>query len=89
VGQSEARMIDKIKWLLIFTLVFLLAGCTDKEWEKFKVNHHCKISAYINGDVTTGFGVGAKGYPVMTVVSTPDKIGWLCDDNITYFRHKD
>ena len=52
------------------------------DWERFKVEHHCVISAHIPGEVTTG--VSSNGSVV--IGSTPAKTGWYCDNGITYFR---
>lgn len=61
-----------------------------KEWQAFKVEHHCKIVAKTRGDthVGVGYGMTANGSmgAVTTVSSTSPKTGWLCDDGITYWR---
>lgn len=58
----------------------------DKQFEKFKVEHHCKLVAHIEGDITPGFGVSSSGKSIMTTNFNSDKDGWLCDDGVTYYR---
>ncbi len=57
-----------------------------KEWEAFKINHECKITAHVDGDVFNTFSVDSKGSPVIGIGSTPDKTGWTCNDGITYYK---
>lgn len=58
----------------------------ERDWENFKTQHHCKVTAHIEGSLSNGIGISSSGKPVMTVNNEPDKTGWLCDDGITYFR---
>lgn len=70
----------------LLALLFLLSACPEtesqKEWNAFKVQHHCRITAKI--DPTTR-AWGPRG-----PVDNPAMDGWTCDDAITYFKeHKD
>lgn len=61
----------------------------DKQWDKFKLQHHCKMTAFIQGDLTNGLGISYKGYPTVTLNYNSAKDGWTCDDGITYFRDEE
>lgn len=73
--------------LILLFIVFLGWAINEdikerKEWEKFKVEHKCKVVAYISG--STFNTIDAKGN--IGVGATDPKTGWLCDDGITYYR---
>lgn len=74
----------------LFVLLFSFSVAENREWEAFRVQHACKVTQKMKGDVNVGIGttVGGNGQvgvgPVTTV--SPDKTGWLCDDGVTYWR---
>jgi hypothetical protein len=57
-----------------------------KQWEAFKIAHHCKITAHIDSEIFTTVGPSSNGGVAVGVGSTSAKTGWLCDDGITYFK---
>lgn len=84
---------DDWKVLAVFAvaaalLVFLISSFIEdgRKWEAFKVEHNCKVTANIKGDVFNTFGNDSKGNMTVGIGTTPNKTGWLCDDGITYFR---
>jgi hypothetical protein len=84
----------EVDWMLVgfIATVVLAAACVvaavaeAKDWDKFKIEHHCTKVAHISGDVFNTFSVGANGQMAIGIGSTPDKTGWRCDDGVTYFR---
>jgi hypothetical protein len=69
--------VSALRWLAV--AFFALAGCGDaKQWEAFKLVHHCKIVGHTKG----GTGFSSRG----SIVFLPDYTSWLCDDGITYTR---
>ena len=67
---------------VIIVIVIYFAIKDNNDWEKFKVEHKCKIVSKQNS--TVGTGIGSNGQVITTVES--GKTGWLCDDGITYYR---
>lgn len=67
--------------LIILVVIFLIIK-GDREWQRFKVEHKCKIVS--KEDSTIGTGIGSNGQVITTVES--GKTGWLCDDGITYYK---
>lgn len=67
-------------------ILVLLAGvgiyCEGKKWDRFVVDHHCKVVGRLSGDLVPVFGGDGK----VGVGATPDKTGWQCDDGVTYWR---
>lgn len=60
-------------------LLLLLTGCPeDESWEKFKADHHCKVTQKMDG--STSFTSGGH------LVFNDAKVGWQCDDGITYWK---
>ncbi len=57
-----------------------------QEWEKFRVDHNCKVVAKIPGDVFNTIGFGANGAMIVGMGATADKTGFACDDGVTYYR---
>ena len=68
--------------IVLIGLSVVLAVEDSKAWNKFKVDHHCKVVAQVSP--SNGIGVSSSGNLVTTYES--GKQGWLCDDGITYFR---
>ncbi len=60
-------------------VLLLLSGCKeDDDWRQFKIDHHCKITQRM--DSSSSFTSGGH------VVFNDAKVGWLCDDGITYWK---
>lgn len=73
-------------FILLCALFFALIYYEVQEWEEFKVAHKCKVVAKVKGEVFNTVGVDVKGNVSVGVGSTSDKVGWLCDDGVTYYR---
>lgn len=78
--------------IAIFAGLIALMISESREWEAFKLAHHCKKVGEIEGGINVGVGYGttANGQSGMITTVTPDfgKIGWQCDDGKTYWRNK-
>lgn len=72
--------------IMLFILLCVAAWQEGEEWEQFKVQHSCKITGKMDGDLVVGFGTSSSGSMVTTVSTTDDKVGWTCDDGITYWK---
>lgn len=76
----------------LFALLFAASAHEAKQWAQFKVDHKCRVTQEMQGDLNVGVTTttGQNGYvsvsPVIT--TSPDKVGWLCDDGITYWKSK-
>jgi hypothetical protein len=57
-----------------------------KQWEAFKVAHDCKVVAKMRGSSQVAPGFSGSGNVTFTVITEPDKTGWLCNDGVTYYR---
>ncbi len=68
--------------LVIIVVAIFAAIHESNEWEKFKVDHKCKVVGYVKGG--SNYGVTSSGKSA--VVFESDKTSWLCDDGITYTR---
>jgi hypothetical protein len=69
----------------VLALCFIGAALSGAEWEKFKVAHECKIVGQTSADVGLGFNSAPNGGGT-TVIVTPGKTGWACNDGVTYWR---
>ena len=58
----------------------------EKQWQKFKAEHKCVVVGRMRGDVVTGTTVTTGGKVGVVTAVTPDKMGYKCDDGITYWR---
>ena len=73
--------------IVVLVAVVIAAAIHDSnEWDKFKIDHHCKVVGKMDGDVFNTFGVGSNGQAVVGIGTTPGKTGWLCDDGVTYWK---
>jgi len=83
---------DKLVFVFLAFLVCLLAclvfwglslQATERaEWSTFSSQHNCKIVGQEKAEVS--FGVSSNG--VLTPIVSAEKIGYQCDDGITYWR---
>ncbi len=83
--------------LIIAVIVGVTWACVEdskeqKAWGAFKIQHHCKITAYMDGSTSTASVpvVGSNGSVGVGVVTNtvPSKAAWLCDDGITYWKNQ-
>jgi hypothetical protein len=85
-------MDDLIPWLIVALIVALVVvvvvvdGEEQAKWEKFKVSHNCRISSHVDGEIFTTTSISSNGNPRFGIGSTSSKVGWLCDDGITYLK---
>lgn len=60
-------------------LLLLLTACPEgDEWEKFRDEHHCRITQKMDGSTS----LTTSGH----LVFNDGKVGWQCDDGITYWK---
>lgn len=70
--------------VMVLVLIALVAALVqdNQNWQKFKVEHNCKVVGKTAGTWSTG--ISSSGSVVS--VSTPGQTGWACDDGVTYWR---
>lgn len=73
---------------LVLPVAVWMAVLGERDWERFKIDHHCQVVGKMSGSVVTTVGptFGGQGGIAVGVGSTPDRTGWLCDDGVTYWR---
>lgn len=71
---------------MLLVLVGAAAVSEHNEWVKFYSDHNCHKIAEIDGDVFNTIGMSGNGQMTVGIGSTPKKIGYLCNDGITYYR---
>ena len=92
LNETENRTFLVIALVAIAMIAFAVAGALveEKQWQQFAADHDCVKVEQIKGNVLTGVGYGMTTNGTMgTVVTTtvePDKIGWRCNDGVTYWR---
>ena len=63
-----------------------------EQWEVFKIEHDCRIVQKIDGvmDIQPVIGIATNGVAAIGMVnnSTSNKVVWLCDDGITYWKNR-
>lgn len=69
----------------IVIFCFIILGKQEEQWEKFKIEHNCKVIRQISGRSFFGptFVNGKVG---MASVYTPSRKVWKCDDGMEYER---
>lgn len=72
--------------IAIISAGFYIAVKDQQQWEAFSAQHNCKVVGRMSGDVHTGMAIGPNGQMQTVITSTPDKVGYLCDDGVTYWR---
>lgn len=73
--------------VLLIVAVSMEEAKERKKWEAFRVEHSCKIVGRMQGHTSTGIAAGSNGGTAVVSTSEPGKIGWLCDDGVTYWRN--
>lgn len=85
--QFWGLLVTPFALIALFYVVLVYVMLADQsEWQAFAEKHSCKIVARVRGDTLSTVGFDAKGQVVMGVTQTPDKVGYLCDDGVTYYR---
>lgn len=75
--------------VLLLPYCFYLTIEDQKTWNEFKTDHHCRVVGKMSGSISTGVGFAptSNGVSVIPVIEfEEDKIGYLCDDGVTYWR---
>lgn len=57
-----------------------------KRWEAFKAEHACKVVGHMKGQCRSGYGFTSSGKGVSTFECDNDRVEWLCDDGVRYWR---
>lgn len=81
VEDHLGPIIGVITGIIIFIVIITLIK-DHQDWERFKIEHKCKIVSKSASTIGTGFS--SNGQVITTVES--GKTGWLCDDGITYYK---
>jgi hypothetical protein len=90
--ETEGRIFLVMALAAIAMIAFGVAGALEeeKQWKQFAADHDCVKVEQIRGNVLTGLGYGMTTNGTMGAVVTttvePDKIGWHCNDGVTYWR---
>ena len=77
--------------LLVLIVVVIVAAVVGsiheaKEWAAFSANHECKVVEKIKSSSNIGYGMTSNGKMGTVVMTMPEKIAYLCDDGVTYWR---
>lgn len=73
--------------VVIVALVCLMvhaAHVEQRQWNAFAAEHACKVVGRVTGDVLVSPVISQNGG--IAVTTTPDKVGFLCNDGVTYWR---
>ena len=90
--DTEARIILLITSGVIALVALCVVGALEeeKQWKQFAADHDCVKVGEMKGSVSTGIGYGmtANGQmgTVVTTITESGKIGWRCNDGVTYWR---
>lgn len=76
---------------VLVVAVVVAAACVaayfkSQRWRAFAAEHECQAVGKMAGDVTPTVGFDAKGWPMAGVAFESDRVGWKCNDGITYWR---
>lgn len=71
----------------ILALIVWLTVVEQNEWDQFADTHDCKVVGKQKSTRSTvvSYGMSSSG-SMVHVISTPEKTGYLCNDNTTYWR---
>ena len=78
--------------LLAAAIVLLIGGAgyaiyqDEKDWVKFANAHSCVKVGETSSSVATGWGVTTNGSMGMVTTYQAGKIGYKCDDGVTYWK---
>lgn len=90
LSDKDDRFIILLTVILVVFFTLMIYGIIQehKEWDVFREKHNCKVVSRISWTTATGFsnGNGGKGGSDIITTYIPEKIGWQCDDGITYYR---
>lgn len=84
--RAHPELVPVLLILLCIGLVVAAALYKQDRWHTFAKAHDCQKVGKMDGDVVTSIGLDAKGAPVVSVGVTDDKVGWKCNDGLTYWK---
>jgi len=67
--------------IVLFSIAIIFAVRDEQTWERFKLEHDCKIVSEESAQVVVGTVNGKSSTHV-----TPGKKTWLCNDGVKYTR---
>jgi hypothetical protein len=70
----------------LIPLAIGLAVQDERDWRQWSSAHHCRMIGRTGPTAAFGPSVSADGRIGTTMLVTGGKTGWLCDDNVTYWR---
>ena len=71
--------------LLVVAMAWLLVY-EERQWQAFAEKHRCTKVGEIAPDVNVGVAVSPNGQVSTVTTTTAGKIGYKCDDGVTYWR---
>lgn len=77
---------------LALVVLLMLAGYAavldERQWNAFASEHHCKVIGHDRGGMATTIApvISGNGGVAVGITSLPSKTGYLCDDQVTYWR---
>jgi hypothetical protein len=92
ISYTEGRIILLTTFLAIAMIALGVVGALEeeKQWKQFAADHDCVKVGEMKGTVSTGIGYGmttnGQMGTVVTTIAESDKIGWRCNDGVTYWR---
>lgn len=72
--------------VVVVALACVAAYYRNQRWRAFTAEHECKVVGKMTGDMTPTLGFDTRGSPTVGVALESDKVGWKCNDGITYWR---
>lgn len=73
-------------FISVIGVAVIAAIAEGEQWQKFSAAHACVKVGEMSGSTFNTVGTSANGQLVVGVGSTPAKVGWKCDDGVTYWR---
>jgi len=84
--MTRAEGIIALSIVAIFALMIYDWARQGREWDAFKVAHHCHITAKVAGQAFNTITPSSNGGIAVGIGVTDEQTGWTCDDGITYFK---
>lgn len=86
--DSDELLIVVLLSLIVGILIFAAANSaeSEKRWQTFSADHHCKLVSHSDGSSALTTGVSSGGKLVVGSTYINGKDGYLCDNGITYYR---
>jgi hypothetical protein len=57
-----------------------------EDFARFASAHHCRVVGRVRGNALVSPTIDSKGNVGVAITQIPDKIGYYCDDGVTYWR---